>query len=213
MSNQNPNKPAAANLSNQLALVNNQPHTTPAPVKQSQYKNLGQKIRKVLFLGLMIGFVIIVSGFGYVLASQGSDANSYQFVARFRTAAKSFQDLGEVGIGVASSKPETRAVDAEIDDSAIINANKAFYNPPIPDSPDNTKPEVIKSTSQASSSSSSEISSSSSQGEALIIEPAPKSSTTSISETVPQIPTNPTSAISSSIISTKPVGTQIFRSQ
>ena len=206
MSNQIPNQPAESNLSNQLALVNNQPHT-PIPVKQSQHNNIGRKIRKTLILGLILGFVITVSGFGYVLASQGSDANSYQFVARFRTAAKSFQDLGEATIGVPSSKPEPEVVETEIDDSAIINANKPIYNPPILDLADNSNSEVIKSTSQASISSSNEISSSSSQSEALIIEPAPKSSTTITPETAPPNPTNPTSAISSSVISTKPEGT------
>lgn len=163
MSNQNLNKPAESNLSNQLALVNNQPQT-PQVVKQSQYKNIGQKIRKILILGVILGFVIAVSGFGYVLASQGSDANSYQFVARFRTAAKSFQDLGEANIGPAISKPEPEVVETEIDDRDIINANKPIYNPPIPDPVDNTEPEIIKSASQASSS----------QSEAPISEPASK---------------------------------------
>ena len=206
MSNQNPNKPAAANLSNQLALVNNQPPIS-APVKQSQGKNLGGKIRKILILGLILGFVIVVAGFSYVLASQGSDANSYQFVARFGTANKSFQDLGEFTIGAASSKSESQVFESEIDDSAIINANKPIDKPVMPDTTNNTKSEVIKSTNQASSFSSSEISSSSSQSSAAIIEPAPKSSTTSIPGITASNPINPISSISSSIISTKPVGT------
>lgn len=205
MSNQNPNKPAAANLSNQLALVNIQPPIS-APVKESQNKNLGGKIKKILILGLILGFVILVSGFSYVLASQGSDANSYQFVARFGTANKSFQDLGEFTIGAASSKSESQVFESEIDDSAIINANKPIDNPVIPEATKNPKSEIIKSTSQASSFSSSEISSSSSQSSAAIIEPTPKSSTTSNSEVRSQIPTNSASSISSSIISTKPVG-------